>query len=97
MKRKRHTSIIADFQKAGGMVTVDGRCYDCRGTARHRNEMSRRFAESVADYLVINGIPDAVITTSWHDDQHDIAPAGDGSPTEQFVMVIIGFFDPAAP
>lgn len=97
--KKAHLDpMIADFPKAGGMVvTVDGRCYGCRGTARDRNEMSRRFAEAVADYLVIDGIPAAAIRTSWHDDQYDIAPAGDGSPTEQFVMVLIAVFDPTAP
>ena len=88
----RKAGAMADSGKAGYMVTIDGRCDACRGTARQRNEMSRRFAEAVADYLVIIGVPDSAITTSWDDDQYDITPAGDGSPTEQFVMVVIGVF-----
>jgi hypothetical protein len=88
--------IIADVGKANDAITVDGRCY-CSGTARHRNEMSRRVAEAVTDYLVINGISDAAIATSWHDDEYYLAPAGDGSPTGQYVRVIIGVFDSAVP
>jgi hypothetical protein len=88
--------IIADFRKATDQVTVDGRCY-CSGTARHRDEMSQRAAEAVADYLVINGVPDAAIATSWHDDEYYVAPAGDGSPTRQYVRVVIGVFDSAVP
>jgi hypothetical protein len=88
--------IIADFRKATDQITVGGRCY-CSGTARHRDEISRRAAEAVTDYLVINGVPDAAIATSWHDDEYYLAPAGDGSPTGQYVRVVIGVFDSAVP
>jgi outer membrane protein OmpA-like peptidoglycan-associated protein len=70
--------------------TITGH-YDRTGTREHRAQMSRRYAEAVAEYLVENGLPKGVMAVSWRADEEPSVPTEDGvyEPSNRYVVVVI--------
>jgi outer membrane protein OmpA-like peptidoglycan-associated protein len=59
--------VIADEAFRDKTLVVTGH-YDHTGSAKHRNEMSQRYAETVKDYLVAAGLPPGTLLVYWRGD-----------------------------
>ena len=70
--------LIRDYGVAKPAVLyVDG-YYDRSATEDHADQLSKRMAEAVRDYLVAHGVPADAIALAWHGEDDPLVPTDDG-------------------